>query len=141
MKRFIIILWLAAFLVWSALLTVTAYGFDKWETTDYALGAAYLSLHCVDWVQTRNIAANPDKYYERNNYMSMHPTMDQVDKFFVVTTAIEAVMITVLPREVEMYGYKVPVRNIYQCVRVLDTANTVRGNVKIKLGIGYRMGW
>ncbi len=44
-------------------------------------------LHCVDWLQTRNIAKTPDRWREKNPILGRHPTLKQVNWWFGTSAA------------------------------------------------------
>jgi len=65
----------------------------RWDGADFALGASALTLLAVDWGQTRHIAKNPDRFYEKNGLLGRHPSVDRVDAYFVgsmITTVLVA---------------------------------------------------
>lgn len=47
--------------------------------------ALQAGLFLTDWAQTRNIAQNPDKFYETNKILGRHPHKDKVDAYFALT--------------------------------------------------------
>lgn len=55
----------------------------EWSTTDKTLLAAAATLQVIDWGQTRTIAKD-DRYYERNPFMSRHPSLGEVNKHFAL---------------------------------------------------------
>lgn len=57
----------------------------EWTKADVLLEATYLSLHVIDWRQTRYIAKNPDKYHETNFLLGDHPSSQCVDAYFLLT--------------------------------------------------------
>jgi len=59
-------------------------GAEEWTTTQKWLLAGAMSLHVVDWAQTRTIALNPDKYYERNPFLGRHPSVGRVNTHFAI---------------------------------------------------------
>ena len=70
-----------------------SYASDKeraWDTVDIALAATSLTLHVVDWGQTRYIARNTDLFTETNRVLGMHPSTFEVDRYFLVYGALVA---------------------------------------------------
>ena len=52
-------------------------------TQDYATLAAVITL-VVDWMQTRYISKNPDKYHEINKILGLHPSLEAVNIYFAL---------------------------------------------------------
>jgi hypothetical protein len=50
------------------------WGNKEWKSDDTAIQTAVNLFIMADWMQTRNIASNPDKFYETNNFLGPHPT-------------------------------------------------------------------
>ena len=72
---------------------------DEWTSTDTKREAVYLTLHTLDWAQTRNIARNPDKWYEQNAVLGKHPSVSQVDRYFITTGVLQFAIAYYLPAE------------------------------------------
>ena len=72
---------------------------SDWTSADTKREAVYLVLHTVDWSQTRNIARNPDRFYEQNSILGSHPSTSQVDQYFVATAALQFAVAYYLPAE------------------------------------------
>lgn len=64
------------------LCSLQAHAFDDWDTTDKRLFIASEALLLADWLQTRQIVKNPDKYYETNPILGEHPSMGKVNMYF-----------------------------------------------------------
>lgn len=65
----------------------------KWSKQDIACEVTWQLLHGIDWLQTRKIARNPDKYHEVNPLLGRHPSTEKVDMYFAAG-AIAHVVIT-----------------------------------------------
>jgi hypothetical protein len=73
---------------------------DEWRTEDTYREVAYLTLHTIDWLQTREIAKNPDKWTEQNPIIgSPHPNIDRVDGYFALTALLHVGVAYALPAE------------------------------------------
>lgn len=59
-------------------------------------------LLALDWLQTRTIAKNPDKWHEINPILGKHPTVNEVNVYFAICGLLTAGGIYVLP---EMWVY------------------------------------
>lgn len=93
MKRLIAI---AALLV---MLPVNASAFDKMDRVDTGMLAAYTVLHVMDWRQTRQIAKNPNVYWERNPLLGKHPSVSRVNKYMLASLATTAAFTYGLPKK------------------------------------------
>lgn len=60
-----------------------------WPDNKLSAMAAYMANAAVvaDWGQTRHIANNPDKFMETNPDLGRHPTVEEVDRYFVARLA------------------------------------------------------
>lgn len=73
-----------------------------WESVadqNNKMEALYLALHGLDWAQTREIAANPDKYHERNPILGKHPSQAEVNRYFMLTGLGHYALSKMLPPE------------------------------------------
>jgi len=57
---------------------------EEWTTQQKWLLAGAMTLHVIDWGQTRTIALNPDKFYERNPILGTHPSLGRVNTHFAI---------------------------------------------------------
>lgn len=69
------------------LLTMPAHARD-WTTEEKAWGAAVLATRLVDWGQTRYIARHPHEFREANPFLSDHPSIAEVNRHFIVGSAL-----------------------------------------------------
>lgn len=84
-------------LIFSAILSSSAYAADKWSKHEKFLLGAALSTTIVDWGQTRDISKNPDKWSEANLILGNHPTTREVDLYFISALIVEAGVAHLLP--------------------------------------------
>lgn len=126
MKYFILVI---AFL--ASIFSSPAHAESDWTTTDTALQVTYSVLHVMDWLQTRQIAANPDRWHETNPILGEHPSKGKVDAYFATTLIAHTAISYLLPKEVDALGYKVPARNIWQMVWIGVEAGYVAHNYSL----------
>ena len=69
---------------------------DPWTKQDTYWQIGVLVTQIIDWGQTREIAVNP-KYYETNPILGKYPTLQEVDKYFIVCIAGNYLISKVLP--------------------------------------------
>jgi hypothetical protein len=87
-----------SFIVAVVIFTSTAaFAGDKWDSTDYALLAASTVTLAMDWQQTRYIARNPDRFYERNRILGRYPSRQSIDLYFVSVLLTEIIVADLLP--------------------------------------------
>jgi len=72
---------------------------DEWTSADTKREATFQTLWAIDALQTRNIAAHPDQWYEQNNYLGSHPTIGAVNRYFLVGSALHAGIAYLLPEK------------------------------------------
>jgi hypothetical protein len=66
------------------IITISSAFADEWVPADKYREAAFMTLHTVDWLQTRTISKH-EYYYEQNIYLGKHPSTGKVDKYFAAT--------------------------------------------------------
>lgn len=101
---------------------------SDWKETDTERQLVYLILHAVDWGQTRNIAKNPDDYYEFNPLLGRHPSAKRVDSYMLVSGLTHTAISYVLPSDW---------RHAFQRVTLSVKAGFVQHNFSIGLRIDY----
>ncbi|MFZ2541846.1 MAG: hypothetical protein WAW75_08745 [Gallionella sp.] len=99
---------------------------DEWSREDTYREATYLTLHTMDWAQTRNIARNPN-YHEQNAILGKHPSVGRVDGYFALTGLAHFAVAYYLPTEY---------RKAFQYVTIGIEGGAVVHN--FSLGIGVR---
>lgn len=108
-----------------ALFSLSAHA-DEWREADTYRESAYLTLHVMDWLQTRHIANNPDKFHEKNPILGTHPAVEQVDTYFAATGLLHYYVASILPAEY---------RKGFQYITIGMQAKSVSNN--IALGIKF----
>ena len=63
-------------------------GGEPWSKQEKYIGAAALTLHVADWAQTRYIARHPERFYEKNPFLGEHPTIGEVNRFFIGSAVV-----------------------------------------------------
>ena len=83
-------------------------GCQGWTRADTYRQVAGTALLAVDWMQTREISQNPDRFYERNPILGSHPRTGEVDTYFAASAAATWAIAAILPsgfwREAFQYG-------------------------------------
>lgn len=70
----------------------------EWTDSEIRWGAALAVTRVVDWGQTRYIARHPDKFRELNPLLPEHPTLGDVNRHFLVSTAVMLAAAHYLPQ-------------------------------------------
>ena len=71
---------------------------DDWTSADTKREAVYLTLHSMDWMQTRYIAKNPS-FHEQNDLVGRNPSIGKVNNYFVATALLHVGVAYLLPTE------------------------------------------
>jgi hypothetical protein len=85
------------------LLTAPLMAGDPWSTQDKALECAFVAAMVVDYRQTSEIhhwdhVCNASGYhYETNCVMGRYPKQATINRYFVVSTALQIVVVHLLP--------------------------------------------
>ena len=80
-----------------ALLAMPAHAHD-WTASEKGWAAAWLATRAVDWAQTRHIARHPDRFRELNPMLDPHPSLGEVNRMFLLTTAAGLLAAHYLPK-------------------------------------------
>ena len=99
-----------------------------WNAADTKREAVYLTLHTMDWAQTREIARNPDKWHETNPYLGNHPSVARVNRYFVAMGITHIVIAHILPANY---------RRAFQYVTIGVEAGYVVHNFSMGLSLGF----
>ena len=85
----------------------TATAADKWSKTDTILEITWQIIHGMDWLQTTQIARNPNKYYEAvpttAAIIGRHPKEQNVHLYMATSSLIHAVTTHYLPKTYRPY--------------------------------------
>ena len=110
------------------MLSFNACAFDEWSEADKTREAVYLAVDTVDWLQTRNIARNPDKFYETNSYLGQHPSVGKVNGYFATMMLVHVCIVTVLPSKY---------RATFQFTSIAYEASYVAGNYRLGISVKF----
>lgn len=92
-----------------------------WEKTDSYKEAAYLTVHVMDWLQTRYIAKSDD-FYELNPILGKYPSMGKVNTYFLITGIGHVLVSYILPQKI---------RNFWQAITFILESGVVGRNLAI----------
>ena len=129
----IIMMMVLVFLAGCASIKVTQ---KSWTKEDTARQVAFTAVTCMDWLQTKEIARNPN-YYETNKYLGKYPSQDRVNTYFATGIAAHAAISRLLPARVEVLGWEVRPRSVWQYLSIGYEAGFVHHN----MNIGIKIGW
>jgi hypothetical protein len=98
---------------------------------DIPAAVLYEILNAADWAQTRQIARNPEKYYEKdfaNNgsseFIGSHPSTGKVNGWHLLKAVGQPYIASKLPE---------PYRSLFQSVSLGMAGSTVKNNVTLGL--------
>ena len=98
-----------------------------WEKKDTYKEAAYLTVHTMDWLQTRYIAKSDD-FYELNPILGKYPSIGKVNTYFLITGIGHALVSYILPQKI---------RNFWQAITFILESGTVLRN--IYMGVRFNL--
>jgi hypothetical protein len=75
----------------------------EWKKEDTTIQTAVAVFIAADWLQTRDISSNPDKFYETNTILGAHPSLEEVDRYFVTCLVGNTLIAYVLPRDLRRW--------------------------------------
>jgi hypothetical protein len=110
------------------LVSFNCFAFDEWSDADVKREAVYLAVDTVDWLQTRNIARNPDQFYETNSYLGKHPSVGKVNGYFATMMLVHVGIVTVLPSKH---------RSTFQFTSIFYELRCVNGNYQLGISAKF----
>ena len=110
---------------------------ENWNKTDTAWQMGFTTLCIADWLQTRYISTHPNDYRETNKVLGEHPSLNEVDSYFVSVLAAHAIVAAALPPEAEVFDYKINPRRIWQGVWIGVEGGYVIHNISIGIKFEY----
>lgn len=87
-----------------AALTVIAQAGDPWSEVQQASGIALGTLLLVDYLQTRQIAKQPEIYHETNPVLGRHPSLGAVNAYFAGAAIIGYLALDALPSDMRSWA-------------------------------------
>ena len=99
---------------------------DPWTKTDKILEGTYLTLHAMDWLQTRN--ADWDRFHEHNPILGRAPSTGTTDLYFLGTGILHPVVTHFLPQKWRKY---------WQSITIGMEVVAVGNNFHIGMGFGF----
>lgn len=127
------LLWILSILL---LLAIPSLAHDEWTKIDTVRQLTFTVVECIDWLQTKEIARNPN-YYETNPYLGKHPSQKKVDTYFASCLIGHALVSYLLPAKVEIYGYKMSPRATWQYFWIGVEAGYTAHNYNIGIRIPF----
>lgn len=88
----------------------------------------FQALLIADWKQTRQIARQPERYFERNPILGRHPSEGRVNSYMLTAGVLHWVISEKLSPKW---------RERWQLVSLHIQANVVYQNYEIGLGLGF----
>ena len=122
-----LIMW--ALFIWAILSILGVAHAGDFSTETVIEESVYQALHVIDASQTVYIARHPDQYYEKESgwIIGHHPSEADVIRFMAADAVIHIAVTTALVK-VDAPRW---VTRTWELLTIADTANCVRGNVKI----------
>lgn len=72
---------------------------DPWSRGDTYREVAALTLRLIDYKTTLQIAKHPNEYREANPLLGEHPSVGEVNTFFIIATVAHPIISYALPKE------------------------------------------
>ena len=121
------LIWLLLTILYST--THYSYATDvPFDTIDISLLGINTVALITDWRQTQEIVKQPYRYHEKNIILGPHPSMAEVNTYYVTSIGLTYLLANILPD---------PYRKIYLGGQAVVEISVVRGNVMV----GHSMRW
>jgi hypothetical protein len=119
------------------LTSTQVFAFDNWNTEEKLFWGFKTVGMYIDYEQTKYISDHPDEYHEKYGvfWLGKHPSKDKVTLVFAGSYIIQTGIVHILPRDADVFGYKIKPRRIFQSFSVGVTSFNVGNNFRI--GIGF----
>ena len=101
---------------------------DPWSDMQTASGVALGTLLVVDYLQTRQIAKQPETYTEMNVILGKHPSIGKVNSYFAASAILGYIALDTLPADMRSWALGAGI--------VLELAVTAHNNT-----MGLRARW
>ena len=98
---------------------------------------AWQVIHVVDWGQTLDIAANPDRYHEINPIIGRHPSRGRVNLYMGASAILHPVVTWLLPEKAEVFGFEFNPRWVWLGGTIATSGACVINNNSIGLRFGF----
>jgi len=72
---------------------------EPWTDTQVAAGATLGALLATDYLQTRQIAKQPELYHEVNPVLGQHPSIGKVNLYFATSAVLGYAVLDTLPSD------------------------------------------
>ena len=108
--------------------SIAAHAADPWSEAQQASGIALGTLLVVDYLQTRQIAKQPELYYEINPVLGKHPSLGTVNTYFAGAAILGYLALDALPSDMRSWALGAGI--------VLELAVTAHNNT-----IGLKARW
>ena len=105
-----------------------SFSMDDWTTVQKVSYATSITAAVIDWGQTRTIAKTPERFQERNRLLGPHPSLGEVNTYFVGLTSL----LVVLPHISDTYR---------EHMMPLVAAGLVVNVARNHFTVGIRMSW
>ena len=107
---------------------LVAHAADPWSEVQQASGIALGTLLVVDYLQTRQIAKQPEIYHEINPVLGKHPSISTVNTYFAGAAILGYLALDALPSDLRSWALGAGI--------VLELAVTAHNNT-----IGLKARW
>jgi len=112
--------------------------FDVWNTEEKIAQGVAIGLTIVDWGQTLYIADNPDRFYEKQNFLlAKHPSRGSVNLYFGLSVIGKTALVHILPRDYNLWGWNIKPRRIAQSVYIGVSGANVYRNYTLGIKVGF----
>jgi len=101
---------------------------DPWTKQDKILEGTYLTLHTMDWMQTRSTDWKNSSLEEKNPILGESPSKTKTDVYFLVTGLLHVGITYVIPQKYRPY---------WQALTIGVEATTVGNNFSVGMRLGF----
>ena len=105
-------------------------GCSTWRKEDTVRESVALAFIAVDYGQTKTIARNPQQYHETNPILGEHPSVGQVNAYYIATAVLHPTLAALLPTD-HCIGPICDWRAAFQWVTIAVEAGYVAHNYSI----------
>ena len=114
----------------TSITALPAYGYDEYTTKHWIGDGGMILATGIDYLQTKQIAKHPDKFYEAlNPYLGEHPSVSKVNGYFLGAVIVK-IAVSHLISDAKW-------RERWQRVNIGWNVNNIAQNLNVGITIRY----
>jgi len=110
---------------------------SKWTKQDVILEVIWEGINLIDIGTTLGVSNDPQHYEELNPVMGKHPNREMIWLYMGLSAVVHPAVTYFLPRKIDLWGYEIPARTIFQGLTIGFSGACIVNNFRIGLTLSY----